>query len=357
MLNFAVGPVMMDEEILNIGSNQIPYFRTNEFSTLMKENEKMLLKCVNAPFSSKGIFLTGSGTAAMEATIMNLFTRNDKVLVVNGGSFGGRFKEICDIHSIQSDEIKLNYFEPLTEKDLVPFDNKGYTALLINVHETSTGVLYDMSLVKKFCEKNNLLLVVDAISSFLADPYDMNEYGINVTILSSQKALALPPGMSYIIIDSKAEERILNNKVNNLYFNLKKYLEDGKRGQTPYTPAVGNLIQLNKRLKMVTDKGVDNVIKEVSRLALDFRKQIKNLPLEVATNSLSNALTPIRVKGKMTANQIFTYLKDNHGIFVVPSGGELEDILFRVGHIGAINFDDSNKLISILNQMNEERIL
>lgn len=357
MLNFAVGPVMMDDQILNIGAEQIPYFRTGEFSELMMENEKMLLNCVNAPDNSKAIFLTASGTGAMEAAIINMFTKEDKVLVINGGSFGARFKQICDIHSIRSDEIRLNYFTSLTQQDLSPFDNQGYTALLINVHETSTGVLYDMNLVKEFCDRNGLLLVVDAISSFLADPYDMKRYGINVTILSSQKALALPPGMSYIIADSKSRERILNNKVDSLYFNLKYYLENGERGQTPYTPAVGNLIQLNKRLKMVTDKGLDNIIKEVKGLALDFRVKISKLPLEIATNSISNALTPIIPKGKMTANQIFTYLKDNYGIFVVPSGGELTEILFRVGHIGAIGFDDNVTLINALNEMYQNQIL
>lgn len=357
MLNFAVGPVMMDNDILNIGSEQIPYFRTTEFSEIMKENEGMLVKCLNAPFDSRVIFLTGSGTAAMESTVMNLFTQKDIVLVVNGGSFGNRFKEICDIHGIRSDEIKLNFFEPLKEKDLIPFENKGYTALLINVHETSTGVLYDMSIVRDFCQRNNILLVVDAISSFLADYYNMSDYGANVTILSSQKAIALPPGMSYVIIDLKAQERILNNNVRSLYFDFKKYLKDGERGQTPYTPAVSNLIQLNKRLENIISNGLENEIKKVANLAEDFRQKIYYLPLEIASNSLSNALTPIKPKGKMTANQIFTYLKDNYKIFVIPSGGELAETLLRVGHIGSITHEDNDKLISALTQMNVEGIL
>lgn len=357
MLNFAVGPVMMDNDILSIGSEQIPYFRTTEFSALVKENEEMLIKCVNAPIDSRVIFLTGSGTAAMESTVMNLFTQKDTVLVVNGGSFGDRFKKICDIHGIKSDEIKLNFFEPLKEKDLIPFENKGYTALLINAHETSTGVLYDMSLVKDFCQRNNLLLVVDAISSFLADYYDMSDYGANATILSSQKALALPPGMAYVVVDLKGQKRILNNNVQSVYFNFKEYLEDGKRGQTPYTPAVGNLIQLNKRLKTIQDNGVNYEINNVTSLAKDFRRKILQLPFEIPSDSISNAVTPIRPKGKMTANEIVTYLKDNHDIFLLPSSGDLADTLFRVGHIGALNCDDNDKLISILAQMNEEEIL
>lgn len=357
MLNFAVGPVMMDKEILDIGSKQIPYFRTEEFSNIMLENEQLLIKSIKATDSSKVIFLTGSGTAAMEATVMNLFTQKDKLLIVNGGGFGKRFKEICNIHELQSEEIKLDYFETLTEEHLIPYDDKGFTGFLINVHETSTGVLYDMSLVKQFCRRNNLFLVVDAISSFLADPYDMKNYGANVTILSSQKALALPPGMAYVIVDDEAQTRINNIRVKSLYFNFKDYLRNGIRGQTPYTPAVSNLIQLNKRLKTINEKGVDNIVDRVGQLAQDFRSRIAELPLEIASSCPSNALTPLKPTGKMSAYEIFKYLKDNRGIFVVPNGGELSKLLFRVGHIGVISTDNNTTLINILDSMNENGIL
>lgn len=359
MLNFAVGPVMMEEEILKIGSEQIPYFRTEEFSEIMKENEKLLIKSIKASNQeSRVIFLTASGTAAMEASVMNFFTEKDKVIVVNGGSFGKRFKEICDVHGIYSEEIKLEYFEPLTEKHLNNFEGRGFTGLLINVHETSTGVLYDMGLVGDFCERNNLFLVVDAISSFLADPYNMQDYGANVTILSSQKALALPPGMAYVIVDGNARDRLNNNnKVRSLYFDFKEYLKDGERGQTPYTPAVSNLIQLNTRLKNIDDKGVDNVVREVALIAQDFRTRINELPLKVATTCPSNALTPVKPTGKMEAHAIFRYLKDNNNIFVVPNGGELGRLIFRVGHIGSIAKKDNITLINSFKSMNEKSVL
>lgn len=355
MLSFAVGPVLMEQEILDIGSQQIPYFRTNEFSKIMLENENLLKEFVNASSESRVIFLTASGTAAMEASIMNLFTKNDKVLVVNGGSFGKRFKEICDIHEINSEEINLNYSEILTKEKLDPYENKGFTGLLINVHETSTGVLYDMDLVKDFCKRNNLFLVVDAISSFLADKFDMQ--GVNAVIISSQKALALPPGLSFIIIDDKAQKRALDNGVKSIYFGFKNYLEDGKRGQTPFTPAVSTLIQLNKRLKKINEVGLGKVISEVEYIANDFRNKISGLPLEIASSSMSNALTPLRPKGKMAANEIFEYLKDNYDIFICPNGGDLSKKLFRVGHIGNIKTFDNETLINALKDMHEKGIL
>lgn len=120
---------------------------------------------------------------------------------------------------------------------------------MVNAHETSTGVLYDLDLIGDFCKKENIFLVVDAISAFLADDINMKKNNINVMITGSQKALALPAGMALIVVDKKAIERIENNNVKSMYFNLKDYLNNGKRGQTPFTPAVSIILQLNSRLK------------------------------------------------------------------------------------------------------------
>ena len=116
MKNFAVGPVTSDEDILAIGAEQVPYFRTSEFSAIMLENEKLMLKFMKAPGSSRAVFLTGSGTAAMEAAVVNSLTKEDKALVINGGSFGHRFCEILDIHGIPYEQIELKPGEGLTKE-------------------------------------------------------------------------------------------------------------------------------------------------------------------------------------------------------------------------------------------------
>src|SRR3712207_5549827 len=100
MLNFTVGPVMSSDAVCDLGSQQVPYFRTAEFSETMFENERLMLRFANAPQDSRAVFITGSGTASMEAVVMNLFSTIDKVIVVNGGSFGHRFVQLCDIHDI-----------------------------------------------------------------------------------------------------------------------------------------------------------------------------------------------------------------------------------------------------------------
>lgn len=249
MLNFTVGPVMSDDAVRAIGAEQVPYFRTPEFSSVMLENENLMKKFVKAEDDARVVFITGSGTASMEATVMNVFDKTDKVLVVNGGSFGQRFVELCQIHEIPYEEIRLEPGKALIREQLALYDGKGFTGFLVNVHETSTGVHYDMEMISEFCKKNGIFLVVDAISSFLADEFEMKRLGVQVMITGSQKALACPPGVSVIVLSSEAVKRVENREVKCMYLNLKSALKNGERGQTPFTPAVGTLRQINVRLK------------------------------------------------------------------------------------------------------------
>ena len=220
MLNFTVGPVMASDSVCQIGAEQVPYFRTQEFSNLMFENEKLMLKFAKAPKGSKVAFMTNSSTGSMEAVVMNCFTALDNVLVIDGGSFGHRFVELCEIHEIPHTVLHLNYGQKLTKDYLYKYDGQGFTGLLVNIDETSTGVLYDSEMIGEFCKKNNIFYVCDCVSSFLADPFDMAHCGADVMITGSQKVLACPPGISIIILASRAVDRVNNAHVKSMYFDL-----------------------------------------------------------------------------------------------------------------------------------------
>ena len=357
MLNFTVGPVMSDEEVRKMGGEQVPYFRTPEFSAVMLENEKLMKKFAKAGENARVVFITGSGTASMEAAVMNVFDETDKVLVVNGGSFGHRFVELCQIHDVPYEEITLETGKALTKERLDAYDGKGFTGFLVNVHETSTGVHYDINMISEFCKKNGIFLVVDAISSFLADEFDMAELGVQVMITGSQKALACPPGVSVIVLSGEAVQRVESRNVKCMYLNLKSALKNGERGQTPFTPAVGTLRQINARLKEIEAAGgVESETQKIAALAQDFREKIKDLPFEIVSNSMSNAVTPLHPLN-VSAYQVFTTLKDEYGIWVCPNGGELADKIFRVGHIGALTKEDNTTLVNALRDMQKRGLL
>ncbi|MDY4985247.1 MAG: aminotransferase class V-fold PLP-dependent enzyme [Treponema sp.] len=361
MINFTVGPVQMDEQTRLIGKEQIPYFRTIEFSAIMKENEKLLCDFFDAPINSRVIFLTGSGTAAMEGGIMNFFTPEDKVLVVNGGSFGHRLVELCKIHGVPNTEIKLDYGFPLTKKHLEPYEKKGYTGFLVQLCETSTGVLYNMNMIGDFCKRNNIFLFVDAVSGFLADKISLKEMNINAAITGSQKALALPPSMSFTVLDSKAIERCNKINVKNMYFNYPNYLENGDRGQTPFTPAVGTLLQLNEKLKRIKETGgIENQNKLIKERAEYFRAKIKHLPLKLLSDEKdsSNCVTTLcPTNPNVDAHKLFEIIKDEYDIWICPNGGDLASKVFRVGHIGSINNEEIDILIKAFEDLNKRKLL
>lgn len=357
MLNFTVGPVMSSDAVRAIGAEQVPYFRTAEFSDIMLENEKLIRKFAKASDDSRVVFLTGSGTAAMEAGVINCLNKEDKALVVNGGSFGHRFVQLLELHDVPHTEIVLGHGKALKKEMLDQYEGQGYTAFVVNLHETSTGVHYDIDMISDFCKRNGMFLLVDSISSFLADEFNMEKLGVDVMLTGSQKALACPPGVSVIVLSPKAIARIENNNPKCMYFDLKDALKNGERGQTPFTPAVGILRQINVRLKEIdAEGGVAEENKKIAELAADFREKIKGLPFEIVSESMSNAVTPLH---PTTANayDIFLTLKDEYGIWVCPNGGDMKDTIFRVGHIGALTEEDNTTLVDAFRDLQKRKII
>lgn len=357
MINFTVGPVQSSDAVRAIGAEQVPYFRTSEFSDVMFENERLIKKFAKASDDSKVVFLTSSGSGAMETAIMNTLTLNDKALVVNGGSFGHRFVELLELHHVPYTEIKLEHGKALKAEHLAPYEGQGYTAFLVNKHETSTGVHYDMNLISDFCKRNQQFLIVDCISTFLADPFDMKELGADIMITGSQKALACPPGISVMVLSPNAISRVNKTKCVCQYFDLQIALKNMERGQTPWTPAVGILRQINARLKEIdANGGVEGEIARIGALATYFRDKIKGLPFEIVSESLSNAVTPLHPT-TASAYDIFLKIKDEYGMWVCPNGGDMKDIVFRVGHIGALTTDDYDKLIAAFKEMQVKKFI
>lgn len=360
MLNFTVGPVMSSLEIIEVANHSTPYFRTPEFSQIMLENEKLMLSFLHAPEGSRCVFLTTSGTGGMEACVINILNERDKVIVINGGSFGQRFADLCQLHRLDFAEIKCPFGTQITHAQLAPFHGKGYTALLVNMDETSSGILYDMQLLSDFCKENQMLLIVDAISAFLTDELDMAKLGAAAVITGSQKALAVQPGVAVVALAPDALKRIEGNPEKCMYLSLKSALFNMERGQTPFTPAVTTLLQIHKRLTGIErDGGIVEVRTRVAELAANFRSRIIDYPfmllVEDARNR-SNAVTALRPL-KQGAKEIIRVLKDEYQIWVCPNGGALADQVFRVGHIGWLSKADYDVLFSALDDMRGRGLL
>ena len=341
---FTIGPVEMFEETLEIGGKQVPYFRNDEFSQTVLSASAGLKRLL---FNENGeiILLTCSGTGAMEATIMNCFTKEDNLIVIDGGSFGHRFTQICDVHEIPYKAVKVEQGETLTKSMIEEvMDGEKFTGFLVNLDETSIGQLYDIQMISEICKENDLVLVVDAISAFLADEVNMDKYGIDAVILSSQKALSLAPGLSVVALSERMLKRVECIDSKSIYFDYKDYLKNGERGQTPFTPAVRVVIELEEIVKRFEERGIENIIKDTNEIALYFRKRIREIGLDYPSYPLSNAVTPVIFPDK-NADVVYRELIDKYGFTVNPSGGDNAKLMFRVSHVGNQSIEDAEELI------------
>ncbi len=191
--------------------------------------------------------------------------------------------------------------------------------------------------------------IVDAISAFATDDIDMQKHNIDCVIVSSQKGLALPPGLTMVVLNQKALSKI--NKIQSHYFNFENYLKDGSRGQTPYTPCVGIILQLEYRLKQIKKNGgVKTSINKAKTSARYFRDNIKHLPLRAYTKFMPNAMTTLTPTDGKNAFDIVCALEQNHKVIVCPNGSDTKDKVFRVSHMGDTNEAHIDILIDALNQ-------
>lgn len=348
---FTVGPTEMFPSTLSVAGEQVPYFRNEEFSSVMKECELLMKEFTVASDDSLYITLTASGTAAMEAVVMNCLGENDRVLVIDGGTFGHRFADLCQIHDVPFDSIRLDWGETLTKHHLEEAVSAKHTALLVNAHETSRGQLYDLDMLSSFCREHDLYFIVDAISSFCADEISMRDFSIDALIVSSQKGLALSPGLSFVLLSRRIFEcRVTRLPVRSMYFDFPEYVANAQRGQTPFTPAVGIVYELLDRLKMIKRSGgIRSEINRAQMLANDFRSRIASIGLDVPSTPLSNSMTPIVMKHG--AREMAKRLKLSYGYVVNPCGGEMADRAIRVSHMGNLTVEDNAGLVEAMSHI------
>jgi aspartate aminotransferase-like enzyme len=348
---FTAGPVAMFPDTLYIGGQQSPYFRTEEFSRTVLETESWMCALAGAPAESRMVLLTCSGSGAMEAAVLNAVGPGDRVLIIVGGDFGQRFCDICTVHGIAFDAIRLSPGHTMAAEQIESLALENYHALLVNAHETSTGVLYDLMRLGQACARAGTLFIVDAVSSFLCDPIHMQQMSIDTLITSSQKALALEPGLSLLLLGPRSIALARAGKVQSHYFALNRYLADGQRGQTPFTPAVTVVLQLHQRARSLVTAGARLETTRCAQLAHHFRASLNGLPLRMFPDLPSNALTALQPTDGCSAFEIFQQLRSRFGLVVTPNGGSLKHTLFRVGHMGNLSHADLDQLSDALKEI------
>lgn len=336
MKSFAF-PGNIEPEILSIATRQVPYMRTRWFSDLVLECESMMLALLDCP-GGRVIPYTASGTAAMEASVRAFVIGHAPPLVINGGTFGARWGEICRYHGLAFEEFKVPFGKNLDLQLLSERLASGYHRVLVmQHHETSSGQLFDLQGIATVCRKHRVRLVVDAIGSFLLDPVSMADSGVDVMILSSQKGLNLPPGLSFVVLAPRVLKEAGFSKCG-FYCDWDEQLCNLGRGQTPFSPATHLFMQLHHRLRMVSALGLSEFIGRVRRKADAFRAECGNHGWPVVAETPSNCLTGIGLP--FPARPLIEHLT-NKQIYVLPSAVEN---MVRVTHLGTLDIADQSSL-------------
>ncbi|PSU85481.1 aspartate aminotransferase [Photobacterium kishitanii] len=344
IMSFAF-PGNIEDDILNIGHNQIPYMRTSEFSELysrLSDNLTKLIDCDNG----KTIIYTMSGTAAMECAVKTYGSLFDSIAIVNGGSFGERWKDICNYNKIDYIEYMVDFGKDIDYTDFEIFlSTSNINCLLIQHHETSSGQIYNLEIIGAICKKFNIFLIVDTISGFLSDHISMNDFFIDVSIYSSQKGLNIPPGLSFLTLSNKAQELELNPSC--FYMDINNYLLNLKRGQTPFSPATQLFIQADKKVEKIKKIGLNKYIYQTKNKS-DYFKQLcvkndwKTIP-EYSSNSVTAFIT--KIPAKIISEEL---LKEQ--IYVMPSSHEF---LLRVTHTGIQDCNELEKLSTLIKKVED----
>lgn len=343
------GPTEIETEVRLIGSQPMVYNRTPEFSEFLLKIEEKL----KSFFMTKNdvLIISSSGTGAMEAAVVNLLSPGDEVIVVSGGTFGQRWYEIASCYQINCNLITVSQGESVNPEVIKEKITDNIKAIFVTANETSTGTLTNLEAIGKLVKDTNAIFVVDAISSLGADRFETDNWYCDVVITSSQKALTLPPGLSFITLSDKAWRLADQSKLPKYYFDLKVYKKNIKRGQTPFTPPISLLYQLDARLEKIVKLGMNKVINRQMEKALYLRKGLESLGIDVITKNPSNGVIGILFPVEVDAFEIVKSLRNEFTIEITPSPGIDKSKIARIGLFGELSLSDIDILLDALKQL------
>ena len=327
------------------------HHRTPEYSEIFKKlNEN--LKNV---FQTKNHVITfpSSGTGALEASVVNFFSPGDKVLCVSIGLFGDRVATIAKNFGLNVDKLSVTWGEAVEPKVVAEaLEKEDYKGLFITHNETSTGATNDIESIGKITREKDVLILVDAISSLGGIDLQTDNWGIDVVVTGSQKALMAPPGLSFMSVSDKAWEAAEKSTMPKFYWNVLKARESLEKPepQNPYTPAVSLIRAANKALELILEEGLEEVFNRHKKMANATQRAVEAMGLEffTAPNARSYVITSIAMPDGIDGDKVRKIMSQKYGIMVAGGQKDLKGKIIRIGHMGYVHYGDIIQTITAL---------
>ena len=349
------GPTPVPEKVLQaLGKHPIGH-RSKEFQKLVESTTKNLQWLHQT--QNDVLTITGSGTAAMEAGIINTLSSGDKVICGENGKFGERWVKVAQEFGLEVIKISSEWGTPLNPEEFAKIleedKRKEIKAVILTHSETSTGVINDLERISLYIrEHGTALSIVDCVTSLGACNVPVDEWKLDIVASGSQKGYMIPPGLSFIAVSEKAWEATEKSDLPKFYLNLKSYRKSLLSNSNPYTPAVNLVFALDEALKMMRDEGLQNIFQRHNKHKLALSNAVKSLNLKLFADEkyLSPSITAIETE-EIDAEEFRNMIKNKFDILLAGGQDHLKGKIFRVGHLGYINDRDIITIISAISNI------
>jgi aspartate aminotransferase-like enzyme len=289
------------------------------------------------------LMFCASGTGAMDATVSNLFSKGDKVIVCVAGKFGERWAEIAKAYGLDANVITVPYGQAVSPAQVQQAlaAEPATKAVFLQASETSTGAAHDVRAIAAHVGKTNAILVVDAITGLGTMPLDIDGWGLDVVIGGSQKAFMIPPGLAFLSISPKAWKLAETATLPHFYFNFKKEKKSGDAGESSWTPSTSLILALAEALKYVKSIGMAKLVENAEMLAKATRAAAAVLGLELfSAASPGSSVTAIKAPAGLDSSVIVKEFKTRFGAVIANGQGSMKGQIFRIAHLGYFDFAD-----------------
>jgi len=297
------------------------------------------------------LMFCSSGTGVMDATVSNLLSRGDKVVVCVAGKFGERWAEIAKAYGLDANVITMPYGQVVSPQQVQEaLDKEPATkAVFIQASETSTGAAHDIRSIAAIVGKTPAILVVDAITGLGTMPLDIDGWGLDVVIGGSQKAFMIPPGLAFLSISAKAWKLAETATLPHFYFNFKKEKKSGDAGESSWTPSTALILAMAEALRYVKSIGMAKLVENAELLAEATRAAVQRLGLELfSASSPGSSVTAVKAPAGMDSSVIVKEFKTRFGAVIANGQGSMKGQIFRIAHLGYFDFADLFAVVAAL---------
>lgn len=329
---FTPGPTPVPPEVLLAGAAPITHHRQAAFEAIFARVSDKLKEVFQT--TSPVVMMAGSGTAALEASLVNTLSAGDKAVSICGGKFGQRWGQIGQAYGVDMKVIEVEWGAAVDPAQVEAALTPDVKAVFATLHETSTTVLTDVKALAALTAKTDALLVVDAVSGLGADELRMDAWGVDVVVSGSQKALMMPPGLAFAAVGPKAQAAIKQSTLPKYYLDLGKALKSLEKNTTPYTPAVSLVIALETALDQILAMGMEAVWAHHRRLAAATRAGVQGMGMELFSQAPSNAATAIKLPESVDGGALHKKLRDEFNVTCAGGQEHLKGKIERIGHMG-----------------------